>query len=316
MQVQRCSGSAILSARRQARAPPGSPLAHDRTVAALDMAAADGGGDGRSDAGAGSGPGGEGEQGDADDLADDEEFAVEEQAHRCGACRAGISSTHCIQALGHAYTVSARLWTLVGAPVAEPMTARAAAHAGGRARVPERAARAVRPDAHPGAARRAEQARQAGRLDELQRTLEAKEAEMARLAGGNGIGRVDHLKAHYDEALAALASERNALQKERGQLVQARGLRCRARVPSCKLDVSWQSVGSWCARAAALPCMHTRVFDMTILLVGHQPGAGECRQPPLVHGSGAANMVTCPRRAPCQGIHGPAWPAQHTFVAL
>ena len=86
-----------------------------------------------------------------------------------------------------------------------------------------RAARAVRPDAHPGAARRAEQARQAGRLDELQRTLEAKEAEMARLAGGNGIGRVDHLKAHYDEALATLASERNALQKERGQLVQARG---------------------------------------------------------------------------------------------
>jgi hypothetical protein len=116
-QVQRCSGSAILSARRQARAPPGSPLAHDRTVAALDMAAADGGGDGRSDAGAGSGPGAEGEQGDADDLADDEEFAVEEQAHRCGGCCAGSSTMHCSQALGHAHTVPTRPWARLSARV-------------------------------------------------------------------------------------------------------------------------------------------------------------------------------------------------------
>jgi len=312
VQVQRCSGSAILSARRQARAPPGSPLAHDRTVAALDMAAADGGGDGRSDAGAGSGPGGEGEQGDADDLADDEEFAVEEQAHRCGACRAGISSTHCIQALGHAYTVSARLWTPVGAPVAEPMTARAAAHAGGRARVPERAARAVRPDAHPGAARRAEQARQAGRLDELQRTLEAKEAEMARLAGGNGIGRVDHLKAHYDEALAALASERNALQKERGQLVQARGPRFRVRA---RLRASSMCPGrAWAAGARARlrsrACMPVHaVMECPTISGWATAGSKGARAAATVQGSaslgsGAANLVTCP------------WPAQCTCVNL
>ena len=67
---------------------------------------------------------------------------------------------------------------------------------------------------------RAEQARAAGRLDALQRALEGKEAEMARLAGGEG--RVTALKAHFDAALAQLAEERNALQRERGQLVQAR----------------------------------------------------------------------------------------------
>ena len=67
---------------------------------------------------------------------------------------------------------------------------------------------------------RAEQARTAGRLDALQRALEGKEAEMARLAGGEG--RVTAFRAHFDAALAQLAEERNALQRERAQLVQAR----------------------------------------------------------------------------------------------
>ncbi|KAK9835062.1 hypothetical protein WJX81_008045 [Elliptochloris bilobata] len=160
-QVQRCSGSAILSARRQSRAlsgglagTNGSPAAGglpvsplllpgDAAVARLDMGAAEAGGDGRG--GGGDEPG-EGSGGDSDGLADDEEFAVEEEAHR------------------------------------------------------------------------AEQARAAGRLDALQRALEGKEAEMVRLAGGEG--RVSALKAQFDAALAQLAEERNALQRERSQLVQ------------------------------------------------------------------------------------------------
>ena len=101
-QVQRCSGTAILSARRQSRALagaggspatgglPGSPLhtPGDAAVARLDMGAAESGGDGR---GGGNGGGGSGELesladgsgADSSGLADDEEFAVEAEAHRC-----------------------------------------------------------------------------------------------------------------------------------------------------------------------------------------------------------------------------------------
>ena len=104
-------------------------------------------------------------------------------------------------------------------------------------------------------ARRAEQARQAGRLDALQRTLEGKEAEMARLAGGEG--RVSALKAQFDAALAELAAERNALQRERGQLVQVPlgNDLCRPSVLSrrCQLlhvgePMEWPCELEWCAR--------------------------------------------------------------------
>ena len=100
VQVQRCSGTAILSARRQSRALagafgspatgglPGSPLhlPGDAAVAQLDMGAAESGGDGRG-GGGGSGELGshteEGSGADSTGLADDEEFAVEAEAHRC-----------------------------------------------------------------------------------------------------------------------------------------------------------------------------------------------------------------------------------------
>ena len=101
LQVQRCSGTAILSARRQSRALagaggspatgglPGSPLhlPGDAAVAQLDMGAAESGGDGRGGGGGGSGELGslmeEGSGADSTGLADDEEFAVEAEAHRC-----------------------------------------------------------------------------------------------------------------------------------------------------------------------------------------------------------------------------------------
>lgn len=99
---------------------------------------------------------------------------------------------------------------------------------------------------------RAEQARAAGRLDALQRALEGKEAEMARLAGGEG--RVTALKAHFDAALAQLAEERNALQRERGQLVQARPLLAGKRLqgprsPAKECSALQHERGSWCSRS-------------------------------------------------------------------
>lgn len=98
--MQRCSGTAILSARRLSRALagaggspatgalPASPLhlPGDAAVAQLDMGAAESGGDGRG-GGGGSGELGslteESAEADSTGLADDEEFAVEAEAHRC-----------------------------------------------------------------------------------------------------------------------------------------------------------------------------------------------------------------------------------------
>jgi len=95
--VQRCSGTAILSARRQSRALNMSPapgglsaspllLLGDSAVARLDMAAADAGGDGRAGGGepeCSLAAEGSDADGNGDGLADDEEYAVEEEAHRC-----------------------------------------------------------------------------------------------------------------------------------------------------------------------------------------------------------------------------------------
>jgi len=128
---------------------------------------------------------------------------------------------------------------------------------------------------------------------------------MARLAGGNGIGRVDHLRAHYDEALAALASERNALQKERGQLVQARGPRFRVRA---RLRASSMCPGrAWAAGARARlrsrACMPVHaVMECPTISGWATAGSKGARAAATVQGSaslgsGAANLVTCPWRA-------------------
>ena len=117
VQVQRCSGTAILSARRQSRALagaggspataglPGSPLhlPGDAAVAQLDMGAAESGGDGRG-GGGGSGELGslmeEGSGADSTGLADDEEFAVEAEAHRCAAATSSSQRAQCRSSKG------------------------------------------------------------------------------------------------------------------------------------------------------------------------------------------------------------------------
>lgn len=65
---------------------------------------------------------------------------------------------------------------------------------------------------------RVEQARVQTELDSLQRTLEAKEAQMQRMV--NGTGQVSALKQHYDRVLSSLETERDSLQKERTALIQ------------------------------------------------------------------------------------------------
>lgn len=109
--MQRCSGTAILSARRQSRALAGgggSPAAGglsgsplhlpgDAAVMQLDMGAAESGGDGRG-GGGGSGELGslteEGSGADSTGLADDEEFAVEAEAHRCRGHNLELKAQH------------------------------------------------------------------------------------------------------------------------------------------------------------------------------------------------------------------------------
>lgn len=69
---------------------------------------------------------------------------------------------------------------------------------------------------------RVEQQRVQAELDGLQRTLEAKEAQMARMVGGRG--QIAAMKQHYDRVLADLQSERDELARERAQLVKVHPL--------------------------------------------------------------------------------------------
>lgn len=69
---------------------------------------------------------------------------------------------------------------------------------------------------------RVEQQRVQAELDGLQRTLEAKEAQMARMVGGRG--QITAMKQHYDRVLADLQSERDELARERAQLVKVHPL--------------------------------------------------------------------------------------------
>ena len=157
-------------------------------------------------------------------------------------------------------------------------------------RVPNMTAQACEPRSAVCAHPRAEQARAAGRLDALQRALEGKEAEMARLAGGEG--RVTALRAHFDAALAQLAGERNALQRERAQLVQARPcLRAQSvQRPGWLAEERAASAGSWCRRAGCpvsplAPQLdgHAPVWHS---LVGHMWRQRRCRTMPSQSGDG------------------------------
>jgi hypothetical protein len=73
-----------------------------------------------------------------------------------------------------------------------------------------------------------EQKRVQAELEGLQRTLEAKEAQMARMMGGRG--QIAAMKQHYDRILADLQSERDDLARERSELVQVPPLAWRLRV--------------------------------------------------------------------------------------
>ena len=66
---------------------------------------------------------------------------------------------------------------------------------------------------------RVEQQKVATELENLQRVLASKEAQMARVMSGDG--QIASLKKHYDRIFTELQSERDQLQKERTELMQA-----------------------------------------------------------------------------------------------
>lgn len=79
---------------------------------------------------------------------------------------------------------------------------------------------------------RLEQQKAASELDKLQQALESKEAQMARVMGGDG--QIALLHKHYDQKLSELQCERDELQKERMELLQARATRESACCSQCQ----------------------------------------------------------------------------------
>lgn len=65
---------------------------------------------------------------------------------------------------------------------------------------------------------RMEQQRFESEMTKLQQQLEAKEAQMQRVA--SGTSQVSALKQHYDRVLSDLAGERDQLQADRSRLLQ------------------------------------------------------------------------------------------------
>ena len=65
---------------------------------------------------------------------------------------------------------------------------------------------------------RMEQQRFESEMSKLQQQLEAKEAQMQRVA--SGTSQVSALKQHYDRVLSDLAGERDQLQADRSRLLQ------------------------------------------------------------------------------------------------
>lgn len=63
-----------------------------------------------------------------------------------------------------------------------------------------------------------EQQRFESEMTKLQQQLEAKEAQMQRVA--SGTSQVSALKQHYDRVLSDLAGERDQLQADRSRLLQ------------------------------------------------------------------------------------------------
>eukprot|EP00884_Botryococcus_braunii_P003163 jgi/Botrbrau1/12848/Bobra.0045s0017.1 len=102
-------------------------------------------------------------------------------------------------------------------------------------------------------AHRVEQKRVQAELEGLQRTLEAKEAQMARMVGGRG--QISAMKQHYDRILADLQNERDDLARERAELVQRPG--CRGSGVSVKLQRGC-GISVKLQRGSGDPCQSSR----------------------------------------------------------
>ena len=154
------------------------------------------------------------------ELAEDEEFAAEEHAHRCWPRRTvpTVCTLHMIPGL-----VSLDAWARL--PRREAMfssclcmhdSTRTSTHVCSQGC---HIAFRVRPLFWSARLRcRVEQQRFQSEMDKLQHALEAKEAQMQRVV--SGTGQVSALKQHYDRVLTDLAGERDLLQADRTRLLQ------------------------------------------------------------------------------------------------
>lgn len=67
---------------------------------------------------------------------------------------------------------------------------------------------------------RIEQQQAENKLEQLQQTLEAKQAQMARVLSGDG--QMATLRSHYDRVLTELQAERDELQREHSDILQVK----------------------------------------------------------------------------------------------
>ena len=79
-----------------------------------------------------------------------------------------------------------------------------------------------------------EQAQTEQKLEHLQRALDAKVSQMARVQAGDS--QMASLRAHYDRVLKDLQSERDELQRERVNLLLVRQTICNSLVVSAEVS--------------------------------------------------------------------------------